>query len=159
MSMGENVSVNRKYAPSLDLPFTELTADDARFLFNKIKKENKNRKDRYDPRQFRGAGYWERGFLSCVMAGAKIPDVITPDHFRMPWNKIIFEALRLIRLDPAKTGMFEKYDLLVAFLSQNPHFDQNFKDYVTGIRDMVGVPSAVYAFAERLLMLKAGIDV
>ena len=148
---------------SLNKPFSELSRSDASYVLNTIRGEikqiNKKVKTVYDPRQFRGAWYWERGFLSCVMAGAKIPEAITADCFRMHWNRIIFEGLYSLRkAGLPKIGWFEEYSLLTALLSHtlSDRFDQSFKDYILEIRDMIGVPGAVYPFAVKVLELCLG---
>jgi len=113
----------------------------------------------FDPRQFQGAYYWERGFLSCVIAGAEIPDTIKLEHFRMPFNRVIFQALRVIKCGPGH-GLFVKYNLLVSLLKATGNFEKaGGETYLVEIRDMIGVPSAAYAFAVKLVELKAGVKV
>jgi len=113
----------------------------------------------YDPRQFRGAHYWERGFLSCVIAGADIPGAITVKHFKMPFNKVIFEVLYAIKCDPGP-GLFAKYNLLLLLLKATGNLEKaGGEAYISEIRDMIGVPSAVYAFAVKIVELKAGVNV
>jgi len=120
--------------------------------------KNINRKFYFDHREFRGAYYWERGFLSCVMAGAEIPAAIAAEHFRMPWNRAVFEALRSISALPPESER-ERFALLSALLARHPWFDGNFKAYLSEIRDMIAVPSAAHAFAAKLVELKAGVNV
>jgi replicative DNA helicase len=113
----------------------------------------------YDRRQFQGCRYWERGFLSCIMAGADIPELITRDHFCMPFNRVIFEALRAIKCRPG-ADLYAKYNLLVSLLKATGNFENaGGKAYLEEIRDMIGIPSAVHAFAAKLVELKAGLPV
>jgi hypothetical protein len=107
--------------------------------------------------EYRGEWYCGRAFLSCIMAGHKIPKEITADCFRMPWNKIIFEAL--LSIQNINAGDFQKYDILVALLSQNPHFDHSFRKYLEEIFNMIGAAGNVNYYAQQLLILRAGMGV
>lgn len=52
------------------------------------------------------------------------------------------------------------YFLLVSFLKATGNLEKSGGEaYLEKIRDMVGVPSAVCAFAAKLIELKAGLDV
>jgi hypothetical protein len=148
--------------PDLSKKFSDLAPEEFRFTASYIRYQNRRYMDSLylDWREFNGAWYWERGFLSCAIAGAKMPEEITVDCFKLPWNRIIFEALHLIRSNTSiAAGTEAEYSLLTAYLSLNDCFDQSFKDYLTEIRNMIGIPSAVYAFAVKIIELNAGVSV
>jgi hypothetical protein len=124
-------------------------------IFVLCREENDMKLDYYyDPREFMGPWYWERGFLSCVIAGAEIPKEITPGHFKMPFNRKIFEALQAI---PPSDPPRSRYGLVVALLSRDTPLDPYFEDYLENVEGMIGVPGAAHAFAAKLIELKAGV--
>jgi len=160
-TVGErNAGANKKAGYNLSKPTENVKpAKSAAFENLKIKLRRENRNLYYDARLFQGAHYWERGFLSCVMAGADIPDAVTPECFRMPFNRVIFEALCSIKHKPDSV-LCGKYDLLVSLLKATGKLDSaGGEAYALEIRDMIGVPGAVYAFAVKIIELKAGVAV
>jgi hypothetical protein len=107
---------------------------------------------RYDPREFQGRRYWERGFLSCVIAGARIPSRITPDFFRVPRNRVIFEALRELE----KLGM-AGIEGLTVFLRETGGLEAAGGEiYLQEIETTIGIPSAIRGFAVGILRLNLG---
>jgi len=149
-------------------PFAEMTPEEHKraILLMRHEIHHRRRKERENPSprnrmrgkyEYRGEWYYGRALLSCVMAGREIPKEITADCFRMPWNKIIFEAL--LSMQNVSAGDFQKYGLLVALLSENPRFDQSFRKYLDEIFTMIGPVGNAHYYAQRLLMLKAGIDI
>ena len=114
----------------------------------------------YDAREFSGAYYWERGFLSCVIAGAKIPPEITVDCLMAPWNRLIFSALREIEklgiVDVRDRGVHAKLKPLLAFLRETGNLAPDFERYVRGCENMIGIPSAIGGFTLGLLRLRLG---
>ena len=146
-------------------PFAEMTPEEHKqaLLLWKSEIHHQKRKEKENPNRMAGKAEWHgewhhgRAFLSCIMAGRKIPKEITADCFRMPWNRIIFEAL--LSMQNIDAGDFQKYDLLVALFSQNPRFDQSFRKYLDEIFNLIGPVGRVEYYAQKLLMLKAGLDV
>ncbi|MDR2924236.1 MAG: hypothetical protein LBU85_12975 [Treponema sp.] len=121
-----------------------------------VRRQNKY----FDRRKFQGAYYWERGFLSCAMAGGGIPAAITPDHFRMPFNRIIFKALHTMHCSQGAGFEKGKCGLLIALLKATGNFEKAGRDaHLEEIRGIIGIPSAVRAFGAKLVELKAGVAV
>jgi hypothetical protein len=143
---------DREYRRLSSLPFSAMSREESGALCAETRRRLAGIRFRYDPREFQGHHYWERGFLSCVIAGAAIPDGVTEDCFRVPWNRVIFQALRdLERLDV--TGI----EALTVFLRETGWLDDASKeDYLSGIESMIGMPSAVSGFALGLLRLNMG---
>ena len=114
----------------------------------------------YDAREFSGAYYWERGVLSCLISGAKISPEITVDCFIVPWNRLIFKALREIEklgiVDIRDRGVYAKLELLLAFLRETGNLAPDFEIYVRGCENMIGIPSAIGGFTLGLLRFRLG---
>jgi hypothetical protein len=107
---------------------------------------------RYDPREFQGRRYWERGFLSCLIAGAKIPPQITPDLFRVPRNRVIFQAF--LELEKLDIGGIEE---LAVFLRESGRLEAaGGETYLREIETMIGIPFAVRRFTLGLLRFNLG---
>jgi hypothetical protein len=107
---------------------------------------------RCDPREFQGRHYWERGLLSCVIAGAKIPPQIAPDLFSIPRNRVIFHALRELE----KSGM-TGINTLITFLRETSQLEAaGGEEYLGDIERMIGIPSAIRGFTLGLLRLNLG---
>jgi hypothetical protein len=134
------------------VPFAAMTREESLKLCGEIRRRQAGIKFYLDPREFQGHHYWERGFLSCVMSGANIPQWITPELFRIPRNLIIFRALQeLEKLDI--TGL----DALIVFLRETGRLGSaDGEGYVRGVESMIGLPSAARGFAEGLLRLNLG---
>jgi hypothetical protein len=107
---------------------------------------------RFDPREFCGAAYYERGFLSCVIAGAKMPASITADCFRIPWNRAIFEALRILD----GLGMSGASALTVYLRESGNLGSAGGEEYIQRVAAMVGIRSAEPYFRKQLLRLRLG---
>ena len=149
----------------LNKPVAKLTADEWKAvkllamqdIHHKRSKRGPPRNRMVGHAEYSGEWYYGRAFLSCIMAGRKIPKEITADCFRMPWNRIIFEAL--LSIQNINTDDFQKYDILVALLSQNPRFDHSFRKYLEEIFNMIGAAGNVNYYAQQLLILRAGLGV
>jgi hypothetical protein len=130
----------------------DMTPEEFKAIAAEIRGRNRRHFFRYDPREFQGPSYWERGFLSCAVAGAKIPPQITPEVFKIPRNKIIFHALReLERLDMAGVNV------LITFLRETSRLEAaGGGEYIRDIERMVGIPSAIQIFALGILRLNLG---
>jgi hypothetical protein len=142
----------KEYGRLSVLPFSEMSREESAALCGEFRRRNAGIRFRYDPREFEGLQYWERGFLSSVIAGAKIPYGITPDSFKIPRNKIIFQTLwELEKLNLAGIG------LLTVFLRETGRLEAaGGENYLSAIENMIGVPSAVRSFAPGLLRLNLG---
>jgi hypothetical protein len=148
---------NRLFA----IPFDKMTDEEFRALAAEVRRRGRRTRFTYDPREFQGAHYWERGFLSCVIAGAAIPDGITGDYFRVPRNRVIFSGLAALQekgiTDLRKTGIYAKYDLLTALLKATGHHEAaGGENYLREIESMIGIPSAIRGFTTGLLRLNLG---
>jgi hypothetical protein len=60
-----------------------------------------------------GPYYYEMAFLSCILAGGEIPDTVTEAIFYDSRNKILFRAMKHLKL----LGILN-YSCLVSFLSE-----------------------------------------
>lgn len=142
----------QEYTRLAALPFSEVTRAEFEALAAEVRRQNAGIRFRYDRRNFQGHHYWERGFLSCVIAGAKIPAEITRDSFKISRNKIVFQALR--ELEKLNLAGIEA---LTVFLRETGRLEAaGGKDYLSGTESMIGVPSAVRGFALGLLRLNLG---
>ncbi|MDR2095487.1 MAG: hypothetical protein LBP76_08210 [Treponema sp.] len=98
----------------------------------------------YDPRDFQGAYYYERCLLSCLLAGAAIPAGITAETLLIPRHKVIFEAIREL----AGMGIRGNIGAVVTWLDKIGLLEKaGGEDYVWEVESVIGIPSAVTAFA------------
>jgi hypothetical protein len=134
------------------MPFSKMTREESGALCAEARRRNAGLRFRYDPREFEGRHYWERGLLSCVIAGGKIPPRITLDFFKIPRNKIIFQGLQeLERLGLSGAGA------LTTFLRETGRLEAaGGEPYLLDIERMIGIPSAIRGFAIGLLRLNLG---
>jgi hypothetical protein len=134
------------------VPFSEMTRAESLALCAEARRRMAGTRFRYDPREFRGRRYWERGFLSCAIAGAQIPSRITLDLFKVPRNRVIFQALReLERLNLAGLGA------LTVFLWETGRIEAaGGEKYLLDVEGMIGVSSAIRGFALGLLRIGLG---
>jgi hypothetical protein len=134
------------------VPFSKMTREESLALYAEIRGRLAGTRFRYDYREFRGRHYWERGLLSCVIAGAKIPPQIAPDLFKVPRNKIIFHALRELERS-AMAGI----GTLITFLRETGTMEKaGGESYARDIESMVGIPSAIQIFALGLIRINLG---
>jgi hypothetical protein len=104
----------------------------------------------YDPRGFQGAYYYERGLLSCFMAGAAIPPDIAADILLLPRHRVILEALRELE----RAGIRGNLEALVIWLGKTGTLEAaGGEDYIREIENMIGLPSAAAGFALEVRLL------
>jgi replicative DNA helicase len=128
----------------------ELSLGEFKILAAEVRRENRKYRFTYNRRTFEGAYYYERCFLSCLLAGAAIPKGITVDLFSIPRHRLIFEALRGLEA----LGIRNNTEALVTWLDKAGILEKaRGEAYIQGIRFVINVPSAVTAFAVELRRL------
>jgi hypothetical protein len=103
----------------------------------------------------------EQGFLSSIIAGAKIPETITSDMFVIPKHVVIFRALVKLEglgfIDLRNQGIYAKMKLLITFLNEFKMLDRaGGENYIRQIERSIGIPSAIDGFTLSLLKLAVG---
>jgi hypothetical protein len=143
---------NIAQAPETGKNMADLTPEEFQSVAAEDRGYNRRLPLRYDPREFQGRYFWERGFLSTVIAGGGIPTAITPNLFTVPWNRVIFQAAQeLEKLDMSGADVF------ITLLRETGTLEKaGGEDYVREIEGMVGIPSAVQSFTIGLLRLNLG---
>jgi hypothetical protein len=143
---------NQEYKRLSALPFSEIADEEFDALAAEARRENRKYRFVYNPREFEGPRYWERGFLSCVISGAKIPSGITLNLFKIPRNRIVFDVLQ--KLEKLNLAGIEA---LTVFLRETGRLEAaGGEGYLSGIKQMVSNPAAVRGFALGLLRLNLG---
>jgi hypothetical protein len=141
-----------EYRRLSSLPFSKMTREESLTVCAEVRRRLAGIRFRFDLREFQGRHYWERGFLSCVIAGGKIPGEIAGDCFKIPRNRLIFEALRELE----RLGMAGPKALAVLLRETGQLEAAGGEDYVRDIESMIGVPSAIRGFALGILRLHLG---
>jgi hypothetical protein len=143
-----NQNVN-EYNRLSGIPFAEMSRTESLALCAETRRRQAGIKYRYDSRLFEGAAYYERGFLSCIIAGAHIPDLITRENFVIPWNQTIFQALQFMESADIKgiEALLNCLDILGCLEAAGG------EKYVREAEEMIGIPSAVTGFALGLMEL------
>jgi hypothetical protein len=115
-----------------------------------VRRENRKYSFVYNRRQFKGAYYYERCFLSCLLAGAAIPKGITAQTLLIPRHRIILEAICKLEV----LGIRGNLEALLVWLKFSGLLKKaGGGDYIREIESVVGVPSAITAFAVEIRRL------
>jgi replicative DNA helicase len=94
-----------------------------------------------------GPYYYEIAFLSCVLAGGEIPDTVAETVFYDPRNKILFRAMKHLKL----LGILN-YSCLISFLSEfGVLWKCGGRAYLTKLESTMPVDYAVNSLAIVLL--------
>jgi hypothetical protein len=121
----------------------DLTHEEFKALVAEVRGYNRRHPLGYDPREFQGAYYYERGFLSCLIAGAAIPLGITPDTLLIPRHRVILEVVREL----AEAGIRGNPEALITWLSKTGTLEKaGGAEYVREIEGMTGIAAALSKF-------------
>jgi hypothetical protein len=124
-------------------------------LTHEVHRRNADIVWQYNPKDFAEPEYSEKGFLSCVIAGARIPASITAYHFVSKKHQIIFYALKGLEslglVDLRRRSLYAKLKLLTAYLSKTGELAAaGGEKYLYQIENLIGIPSAVNYYTEKL---------
>jgi hypothetical protein len=121
----------------------DLTLEEFRSIADMVRGYNRRHPLRYDPREFQGAYYYERCFLSCLIAGAAIPPGIIPDILLIPRHRVILKAIREL----SETGIQGNLKALTTWLGKTGTLKKaGGEEYVREIKGIIGIPSALSEF-------------
>jgi hypothetical protein len=139
-----------EYRRLSSLPFSSMTREESVAVCAETRRQLAGIRLRGDSREFEGAYHYERGLLSCLMAGAPVPSGITADTLLMPRHRVILEALRNLEA----LGVRGNIQALTAWLDKTGGLEKaGGESCVREIEGMIGIPSAVTAFAAEVLLL------
>jgi hypothetical protein len=128
----------------------ELSSEEFEALAAEVRSYNQQHRSVYNPQDFRGVYYYERCFLSCLLTGAVIPTGITTETFLIPRHKVIFEAIREL----SATGIRGNVRALITWLDKIGFLKKaGGEGYLWEVESVIGIPSAVTAFAVELRRL------
>jgi hypothetical protein len=134
------------------IPFSKMSKADSLTVCAETRRRLAGIKFKYDRRKFEGAHYYECSFLSCVIAGAKIPPQVSSENFIIPRNKTIFQTLRFM-----ESAGVQGFEVLLSCLEGFGVLKiAGGETYIREIEKMIGIKSAINAFALELLRLNLG---
>jgi hypothetical protein len=129
---------------------SDLSEKEFNILANHIRTANAGIRWIYNPENFQGAYFFERCFLSTIIASARIPRSITPERLLIPIHQRMLNCLFQLQ----ERGIRANGDRLAALLEvSGKDHSIDIQEYVREVTNMIGVRQPAAYFAGELLKL------